>query len=219
MLVGDFIWKGLMSWLRYYLRGRYKADSYIMQISFRQPIQGGLLYYANIFSAAGNKKVRYGIFLTVFTVISIVFSYTGMAVSNLPPEQEYLAAYEDYCSVAEGVEKQLIQENSTLEEIEQSINDFWTDMESCMLKADAEISVLEGTIETLNESIENGNVSSTTRNRWNGSTTYTEEPGELAIQASEEKISYEQKKKNWKQRNKILKESNKVLIWNRYKIM
>lgn len=176
---------------RFYLEGINE----LAPLLFAWAIQGGLLYYANIFSAAGNKKVRYGIFLAVFTVISIVFSYTGMAVSNLPPEQEYLAAYEDYCSVAEGVEKQLIQENSTLEEIDQSINDFWTDMESCMLKADAEISVLEGTIETLNKSIENGNISSTTRNRWNGSTTYTEEPGELAIQASEEKISYEQKKK------------------------
>jgi hypothetical protein len=176
---------------RFYLEGINELAPFL----FAGVIQGGLLYYANIFSATGNKKVRYGVFLAVFTVISIVFSYTGMAVSNLPPEQEYLAAYEDYCSVAEGIKKQLLQENSTLEEIEQSINDFWTDMESCMSKADAEISALGGIIETLNESIENGNVSSTTRNRWNGSTTYTEEPGELAIKASEEKILYEKKKK------------------------
>lgn len=176
---------------RFYLEGINE----LAPLLFALAIQGGLLYYANIFSAAGNKKAKYGVFLAIFTVISIVFSYTGMVVSNLPPEQEYLAAYEDYCSVAEGVKNQLLEENSTLKEIEQSINNFWIDIENCISKADAEGSALGKTIETLDESIENGNVSSTIQNRWEGSTTYIEEPGELAIKASESKMLYEKKKK------------------------
>ena len=87
------------------------------------------------------------------------------------------------------------EETLTLKEIEQSINNFWIDIENCISKADAEGSALGKTIETLDESIENGNVSSTIQNRWEGSTTYIEEPGELAIKASESKMLYEKKKK------------------------
>lgn len=43
---------------RFYLEGINELAPFL----FAGVIQGGLLYYANIFSATGNKKVRYGVF-------------------------------------------------------------------------------------------------------------------------------------------------------------
>lgn len=172
----------------YYLRGINSLAPFLFAIS----IQAGLFYLANSYSNAINKKKRHFALLLLFTLISIVFSYTGMAVVSLPPEQEYNKTFEKYVTEFEIVKSQLISENLTADEINNESQNFINKINSIIQAGTTEILSLDAKITTNNDFIDNNSTVSTESIRRNGQridTTTSEAPAN-AYYISEKTAEY-----------------------------
>lgn len=122
----------------YYLRGINPTAP----ILFAVTIQLGVYYYANSYVDMEGRKYSHAFLLVLLTSISILFSYTGLAVVCCPPEYEYARTYENYKKKSEAVITALLDANSTQQDIEQDVIRFFGDMNTGLTTADAQIAAL-----------------------------------------------------------------------------
>lgn len=130
----------------YYLRGIH----WTAPILFALAVQFGLLYYASSFTDADGRKSSHLFILALLTVISIVFSYTGMAITTFPPEQEYKETYQHYCEISKTYKEQLIDSTVTDEDIKTELNNF-------LVKVNSMLTISENKIQSLDSAIKNNN--------------------------------------------------------------
>lgn len=177
---------------KYYLLGINSIAPFL----FAGTIQLGLFYYANSFSNVEGKKATHFVLLTLLTIISIIFSYTGMAIASIPPENEYKASYNDYCEESDTVTKELLKLNSSETEIEQQVIDFLQNAQSSINVSKNQIAALKQAIK-INKNIINSAQGSTVSRYYDsltGSYITTSSMGQDGINASK-KISTMTKKK------------------------
>lgn len=104
----------------YYLRG----VNPLAPVLFAIAIQAGLLYLANSYANTTRKKGYHFLLLLLFTFISIVFSYTGLAIVSIPPENEYEKVYQEYSTALNIVKNDLSTKALTDEEVQKEMNNF-----------------------------------------------------------------------------------------------
>lgn len=136
----------------YYLRG----INGMAPLLFATTIQLGLFYHASSYTDSEARKLPHLFVLTLFTAISIVFSYTGMAVTSFPPEQEYEIAYNDYHEKANAAKSLILESNSSQESIDSELHQFLAKMENRLQSAQIKISSLDAAIAANDDIIANG---------------------------------------------------------------
>lgn len=154
----------------YYLRG----INGMAPLLFAVTIQMGLFYYASTLHNADRKRPAHFLMLTLFTLISIVFSYTGMAILTVPPLQEYENSYRNYEEKAEAVTALVLSANSSQTDIDLALQQFIVSIDQALVNADTSIQSLEAAISANNDIISQS---------WETSRTYSENPdtGETSI--------------------------------------
>lgn len=152
--------------------------------AFTIAIQVAFFLFATRYSQTERRKRVTGFLMLLFCLISATFSYTGLAVSTLPPENEYEKTYNEYVSAAETVKDQLLEKNSTEEEINQEAQNLLINADSLISTADSQVSSLEAQISS-NQAIFDADITSTTRTDYFGNTTSSIGSGAAGTAAAE----------------------------------
>ncbi|OUN36298.1 hypothetical protein [Lachnoclostridium sp. An76] len=152
--------------------------------AFTIAIQVAFFVFTNRYSQTERRKRATGFLMVLFCLISATFSYTGLAVSTLPPENEYEKTYNEYVSAAETVKDQLLEKNSTEEEINQAAQNLLIKADSLISAADSQSSSLDKQIRS-NEDILNAAITSTTYTDYFGNTTSSTGIGPAGTAAAE----------------------------------
>lgn len=178
----------------YYLRGINPTAPLLFAVT----IQLGVFYYANSYVDMEGKKYSHAFLLVLLTCISILFSYTGLAVVCCPPEYEYARTYENYEKKSEAMKTALLAANSTQQDIEQALIGFLGDMNTGLTTADAQIAALTQAI-TADQSIINASKRGTSTRNYNphtGVSTTTVTMSDAGIAATQDLTTKTQQKSN-----------------------
>lgn len=178
----------------YYLRGISPSAPLLFAVA----IQLGVFYYANSYVDMTSKKYSHTFLLALLTSISIIFSYTGLAVVSCPPEYEYARAYKNYEKQADAMKNALLTANSTQQDVEQALISFYGNLNTTLSTADAQIIALNEAIST-DQSIIDSNRRGTSIKSYNpytGESTTTVTMSDAGVAASQDLASKTQKKSN-----------------------
>lgn len=152
--------------------------------AFTIAIQVAFFIFTNRYSQTERRKRATGFLMVLFCLISATFSYTGLAVSTLPPENEYEKTYNEYVSAAETVKNQLLEKNSTEEEINQAAQNLLIKADSLISAADSQVSSLDAQIKS-NEAILDADITSSYHTDYFGNTTSSTGIGAAGTAAAE----------------------------------
>lgn len=152
--------------------------------AFTIAIQVAFFIFTNRYSQTERRKRATGFLMVLFCLISATFSYTGLAVSTLPPENEYEKTYNEYVSAAETVKNQLLEKNSTEEEINLEAQNLLINADSLISTADSQISSLEAQISS-NQAIFDADITSSYYTDYFGNTTTSTGIGAAGTAAAE----------------------------------
>ena len=155
----------------------YFADIFsLAPLAFTIGIQFAFFAYSNKFSKTERDKKKTLVLMTLFCLISATFSYTGLATSTLPPENEYEKTYNEYVSAAESIKEQLLQKNSTEQEIDLDAQNLLTNAEALLRNAQTQSTSLQTQID-ISQALFNEDITSTTYTDRNGNTSRTSSTG------------------------------------------
>lgn len=151
--------------------------------AFTIAIQFAFFIYATKYSQTERQKKATGFLMVLFCLISATFSYTGLAVNTLPPENEYEKTYKEYISAAESIKEQLLEKNSTEQEINQAAQNLLINADALITEAESQFSSLGAQIES-NQNIFANDRSSTTSSDSFGNTSTSSGIGAAGITAA-----------------------------------
>lgn len=158
---------------------------------FTTGIQLGFFTFSNEAAQNENRKGGQIFLLCLFALISMCFSYTGLAMTALPPDIEYEQTFNEYKSEAEVVQQQLLDNNLAEQEIIQEVSDVFTNVQMIIGSADAEIERLKSIIGRSDEIIENDTVTSTEYGENGEVISITESTGDAAAAVAGNISEYE----------------------------
>lgn len=153
-------------------------------LAFTIAIQVAFFLFSTRYSQTERRKRATGFLMVLFCLISATFSYTGLAVSTLPPENEYEKTYNEYVSAAETVKNQLLEKNSTEEEINQEAQNLLIKADSLISAADSQVSSLGAQIIS-NQATLDADITTTYSTDYFGNTTSSSGIGPAGTAAAE----------------------------------
>lgn len=145
---------------KYYLHGVAPAAPLLFALS----IQLGLFYLANTYTAESKKHSKHLFQLSLFVLISIVISYTGMAIVSISPENEYKNSYKHYYNEFESVKHELLSLNITDENTNTLSQHFLDNVNSIIMLGNIEIKSSNVNIKELKNLLKQSKTTHTTRN-------------------------------------------------------